>query len=110
MIHLPKSHTIYLKRIRGDWLARALEESGRRMLEAHSPSYELQSATKTLGPWGLGWNKRGVTWDEMFEELEEQRMDALQQDLLGYDDDDVGYYDDDWSTNAADEAACPENI
>lgn len=105
VVHLPDLHALYLRRIEGDWLARAMEESARRVAEAHSPGYEPQSPTKKLGPWGSGTEKRVVTLDKMLEDLEGQRMEGLERDMFG-DDDDVGYYDydenDDWGTNAAD--------
>jgi hypothetical protein len=67
---------LYLRRIGGDWLAMAMEESVRRAADAHSPGYDPQSPTKKLGPWGSGTEKRAVTLDEMLEELEEQRMEG----------------------------------
>ena len=115
VIHLPDLHALYLRRIEGDWLARAMEESALRMAEAHSPGYEPQSPTKKLGPWGSGTEKCVVTSDKMLEDLEERKMEDLERDMCGDDDDnDVGYYDydenDDWSTNAADGAFCPEAL
>ena len=99
VIHLPELHAIYLRRIGSDWLAKVMEESARRVAEAHSPGYEPQSTTKKLGPWGLGAENRVVTLDEMLE------------DVYG-DGDDVGYFDDDeyddLGTNAADGAVDPE--
>ena len=77
-----------------------MEESARRAVEAHSPGYDPQSPTNR--PWGAGTEKRVDTLDKMLEELEEQRIKAIERDMFGYDDD-VGYYDyDDESTNAAD--------
>jgi exonuclease 3'-5' domain-containing protein 1 len=109
VIHLPDLHALYLRRIQGDWLARAMEESARRVTEAHSPGYGSQSPTKKLGPWGSGIKRRGV--DKMLEELEQRREDDLARDIFG-DDDEVGYYDyddyDDGKTNCADGAFCPE--
>ncbi len=110
VIHLPDLHALYLRRIKGDWLAMATEESARRVAEAHSPGYEPQSPTKKLGPWGSGTEKHVVTLDKMLIDLEEKRMEDLEQDMFGYDED-VGYNDyDDWSTNAADGAFCPEGL
>jgi exonuclease 3'-5' domain-containing protein 1 len=65
VIHLPDLHALYLKRIQGNWLVRAKQESERRVAEAHSPGYEPQSPTKKLGPWGSGTRRRVVTLDEM---------------------------------------------
>ncbi|KAH7009812.1 ribonuclease H-like domain-containing protein [Ilyonectria destructans] len=96
VIHLPDLHALYLKRIGSDWLARAKEESSRRVGEAHSPTYEPQSATKTLGPWGSGTGKRALSSDHILEEWkdqEDQRIGDLAEDMVG-DDDDVDYYDD----------------
>jgi exonuclease 3'-5' domain-containing protein 1 len=110
VLHLPDLHALYLRRIEGDWLARATEESSRRVAEAHSPGYDPQSPTKKLGPWDSETEKRVGTLDEMLEELEERRIEDLAQDMFGYDDD-VGYYDDeydDWHENAADGAIDPE--
>jgi exonuclease 3'-5' domain-containing protein 1 len=104
-------HALYLKRIQGDWLGRVIEESVRRVAEAHSPSYEPQSPTKKLGPWGSGTERRGVTLDKMLEEWEQQREVDLARDIFG-NDDEVGCYDyddyDDGKTNCADGAFDPE--
>ncbi len=54
VVHLPDLHALYLKRMRGDWLHKAMEESTRRVAEAHSPGYDPESLTKKLGPWGSG--------------------------------------------------------
>ena len=70
VIHLPDLHALYLRRIEGDWLARAMEESALRVAEAHSPGYEPQSPTKKLGPWGSGTEKRVMTLDKTLEDLE----------------------------------------
>lgn len=76
VIHLPDLHALYLRRISADWLARAMEESSRRVGEARSPTYETRSATKALGPWGSGTEKRVRSSDHILE------------------DDDVDYYND----------------
>jgi exonuclease 3'-5' domain-containing protein 1 len=75
VIHLPDLHAFYLGRIQRDWLARVMEESARRVVEAHSPGYEPQSPTKKLGPWGSGIKGRRVTLDEMLEEWRENLLD-----------------------------------
>jgi len=85
VIHLPALHTLYLRRIKGDWLAKVMEESARRVVEAHSPGYEPQSPTKKLGPWGPGTEKRVITLDKMLEKLEEQRIEALERETLKLD-------------------------
>jgi len=109
VIHLPDLHALYLRRIEGDWLAMAMEESARRGAEAHSPGYEPQSPTKKLGPWGSGTEKYVVTLEKMLIDLGEKRMEDLEQDMFGYDED-VGNDYDDWSTNATDGAFCPEAL
>ena len=113
VIHLPDLHALYLRRIEGDWLARAMEKSALRVAKARSPGYEPQSPMKKLRPWGSGIEKHVVTLDKMLEDLEEWRMENLERDMFG-DDDMVGYYDydenDDWSTNAADGAFCSEAL
>ena len=48
----------------------------RRVVDARSPRYDPQSATKKLGPWGSGT----TTLDEMLEELEDRRMEDLRRD------------------------------
>jgi len=105
VVYLPDLHALYLRRIERDWLAMAMEESARRVADAHSPGYDPQSPTKKLGPWGSGTKRHTVTLDKVLEEVEER-------DMFGYDDD-VGYYDhdDDWGgMNAADGAFCPEAL
>jgi exonuclease 3'-5' domain-containing protein 1 len=116
VMHLPDLHALYLRRIKGDWLTMAMEESARRVADAHSPGYDPQSPTKKLGPWGSGTKKRAVTSNKILleEELEEQRIEDLEWDsMFGYDDD-VGYYDydeNDWGgMNATDGAFCPEAL
>lgn len=111
--HLPELYTVYLERINSEWLVKAMQESANRVLEAQSLGYEPQSPAKKLGPWGAGAGdeKKVVSMEEMLEMMDEQRMDDMQRDMLGFDDD-VGYYDDwddDWGgTNAADGAIDPE--
>jgi len=54
VIHLPDLHDLYWSRMQSDWRARAMEESARRVVEAHSRWYDPQSPAKRLGPWGSG--------------------------------------------------------
>ncbi|KAK2760163.1 hypothetical protein FQN54_002230 [Arachnomyces sp. PD_36] len=113
VIHLPTLHTRYLKRLQGGWLTRVVEQSVRRVEEAHSPGYDPQSLGKKLGPWGSGTEKKVVTVDEMCDMLEEEREDNLARGM--FDEDEVGYYvydyyDDyvDERMNCADGAVFPE--
>ncbi len=80
IIYLPALHSLYSKRTEGDWLTKALNESARRVVEAHADEYEPQSESKKLGPWGAGGGKQRVTMDQMLE-------------LLDGHDEDIGYYD-----------------
>lgn len=93
VIHLPDLHALYLKRISAGWLARAKEESSRRVGEAHSPTYETRSATRTLGPWGSGTGNHVRSSDNIFEDWEGWKIEDLAEDMVG-DDDDMDYYDD----------------
>lgn len=103
VIHLPDLHALYLSRMRGDWLAKAKEESLRRVGDAQSPAYDPQSATKTLGPWGSATEQRDASLDDFIEMLEEQREEALEQDMFGHEDDYDNYDDyDDGATSCRD--------
>lgn len=105
--HLPDLHASYMKRIEPSWLAKAMDESERRVLEALAPDYESQSPTKTLGPWGAGTVGSIMTVDDFLEQYENDRMDDMERDMYGWNDD-VGYYDSfddgDGGMNAADGA------
>jgi len=85
VIYLPALYTLYLTRMKGDWLTKALDESARRVVEAHGVGYEPQSESKKLGPWGAGGGKRRVTMDQMLDMM-------VDEDMIGYydgvDDDD----------------------
>ncbi|KAJ9138209.1 3-5 exonuclease [Pleurostoma richardsiae] len=108
VIHLPALHALYLKGIGRDSLLRVKEESARRVDEAHSPGYEPLSRNKTLGPWGSGIGKR-PTFEDVLEELEDQRIDRFAAEIFGHDDFLSYYsYDDEGGTNAADGAFYPE--
>ncbi|CZR66873.1 uncharacterized protein PAC_16774 [Phialocephala subalpina] len=99
VMHLPDLHTLYLARMEGDWLAKAMNESAERVVEAHSPEYDPQSDTKKLGPWGGSTESRGYSMEDMFDRWED---DIAHDDMMGYYDND---YDDDWGgTNAVDGA------
>lgn len=98
VVHLPALHAFYLKRISSDWLAKANEQSSRRVDEAHAPTYEPHSPAKARGPWGSGTPQRGL------DELEDYMMEHRANDMLG-DDDDDGYneeYDDNFPVSCRD--------
>lgn len=95
VVHLPALHDLYAKRIDSHWMQKAVEESGRRAVEACGPAYEPQSVKKKLGPWGSGSDKKMLTMDEWPAEWEEDRIDAMQVDLLGQNDyDDYDRFED----------------
>ncbi|KAF5649425.1 3' 5' exonuclease [Fusarium sp. NRRL 52700] len=50
VVHLPALRDTYTKRIDNKWMKKAMDESARRVVEACSPEYELQSENKKLGP------------------------------------------------------------
>jgi exonuclease 3'-5' domain-containing protein 1 len=54
VIHLPDLHALYLRSIKGDWLARAIEESALRVAEAHSPGVRASVAHEEARTVGLG--------------------------------------------------------
>lgn len=89
---LPALHNIYAKRISKEWLAKAMDESARRVVEACGPAYQPQSENKRFGPWGSGSGKKMLTMDEWLEKYEEDQMEAREREMLGYDDYDE--YDD----------------
>lgn len=86
IIYLPALYALYSKRIKGDWLTKAVNESARRVAEAHGVGYEPQSESKKLGPWGAGGRKRRVTMDQL--------LAMVDEDMMGFydvcDDDDWG--------------------
>ncbi|KAI0379654.1 ribonuclease H-like domain-containing protein [Hypomontagnella monticulosa] len=94
VIHLPELHALYLRRISRDWLAKAKEQSSRRVEEAHSPAYVPQSASKALGPWGSGAPKGLMTLDEFCDALEDQAIEDREREMLGDYDQYDDYYDD----------------
>ena len=117
VIHLPKLHATYLERIGGgNWLAKVMDESARRVAEAYAPAYDPQGPSKKLGPWGVGTKQREVTMEEMIDQWEIDRWDDQEEGEIAngfFDfDNEVGYYDDDHYdddvTNCADGAQDPE--
>ncbi|KAH6515798.1 hypothetical protein HBI07_250470 [Parastagonospora nodorum] len=87
IIHLPALHEIYIARIKPEWLTKAKKKSGHRITRAQSPGYDPQSEGKTLGPWGSDGKGRILMIDQMCEMMEEEREEAMERDLFGYDDD-----------------------
>lgn len=51
VVHLPALQKYYMQRITPKWLARAHEESHRRVADARSPGYQPQSPDKVFAPW-----------------------------------------------------------
>ncbi|KAH9896369.1 ribonuclease H-like domain-containing protein [Xylariomycetidae sp. FL2044] len=108
---LPDLHILYMKRLDSQWKEKVATESTRRVDQACAPAYEPQSEAKKLGPWGTGSDKKVVTLDEMMEMWEQEREDALAEEIFGnedfyyedYDDgDDVRCYADVWGDDAMD--------
>lgn len=93
VIHLPQLHALYLRRMEGDWLEKAKEQSAKRVVEAHSPSYEPQSEKNKLGPWGVSTEAQGYSIEDMFDRWANRRMDDLYDDMVGYYN---NGYNDDW--------------
>ncbi|KFA60417.1 hypothetical protein S40285_09017 [Stachybotrys chlorohalonatus IBT 40285] len=85
VVYLPALHETYAKRIDSQWMKKAMDESGRRVVEACGPAYKPQSEMKKLGPWGSGLEKRLLTMDEYLDQYENDMMDAMEGDLLGHD-------------------------
>jgi hypothetical protein len=104
-MYLPALLDVYTKNIKSQWMEKAIDESARRVADACGPAYEPQSESKKLGPWGSGLDKRILTMDEWLDKWEEDRMDAMQQDMFGYDDyNDLDDYSDDYPMNSKDAA------
>ncbi|KAI1084768.1 ribonuclease H-like domain-containing protein [Whalleya microplaca] len=98
VIYLPQLRDIYTKRIDGQWMEKAMIESARRVVTACGPAYEPHSEMKKLGPWGTGLDRGLLTMDEWLNKWGEDRMDAMQLDMLGGDSDndfDGDFNDDD---------------
>ncbi|KAJ9139510.1 3-5 exonuclease [Coniochaeta hoffmannii] len=105
VLHLPALRELYAGRINSVWMQKAMEESGRRVADACCPTYEPQYEGKKLGPWGWGsgLGETVLTMDEWLEKYEDDRMDAMQAEWLGYDDyKDSDCYD--WPLNSRDAA------
>lgn len=67
-------------------MEKVLDESARRVAEACGPAYEPQPNAKKLGPWGLVLDKELPMMDEWLDKWEDDRMDEMERDMLGYDD------------------------
>ena len=98
--HLPKLHEVYKRRIKPDWLAKAITESARRAEEAKSPRYNPQGPNKALGPWGRATEKKTLPLEDFLEHLEDQRLDRYddEYDDFIYDDEEYDdyFHDDDF--------------
>ncbi|KAK3948340.1 ribonuclease H-like domain-containing protein [Pseudoneurospora amorphoporcata] len=58
VVHLPALYNLYANRITSSgWLAKAMDESARRVVEACGPAYVPQSEKKRFGPWGSGFGR-----------------------------------------------------
>ncbi|KAF7554855.1 hypothetical protein G7Z17_g2601 [Cylindrodendrum hubeiense] len=82
VIHLPELRRVYLRCIEDEWLQKVMEETERRVTESHSPTYEPDSESKSLGPWGSGPIKVVMSEEELLERLEDERMDALEREEM----------------------------
>jgi len=85
VVHLPKLRQFYLGRMKPDWLAKAKEESLRRVEEAHAPGYEPHSEKKKFGPWGSGMAQQRQSFEDMLDQWQDDMRDQLAND-----------FDDDW--------------
>lgn len=103
--YLPDLHSLYLRRIGGDWLVKAKDESVKRVTEAQTAEYDPNSHTKKLSPWGSQCERRGQSIEEWLLENEDDMLD---------DDDMIGFYEPEWDDgsgcNAADGAFHPEAL
>ncbi|KAM0499074.1 hypothetical protein ACHAP8_005778 [Fusarium lateritium] len=86
VIHLPALYNIYAKRTDKQWMKKVMDESVLRIVDACGPLYQPQSETKKLGPWGSGSNKKLLTFDKWLDKWEDDRVDQMQQELIGYGD------------------------
>ncbi|KAG8670645.1 hypothetical protein FPOAC2_10023 [Fusarium poae] len=84
VVHLPALYNTYTKRINRAWMKKVTDESTRRVEDACGPSYEPQSETKRLGPWGLASGKKLLSIDD-YEWSDQLEEDEMQQGLLGRD-------------------------
>lgn len=99
VMYLLALYDAYTKKTDSRWMEKVIDESARRVVEACGPAYGPQSEAKKLDPWGSGLEKELLTMDELLDKWEEDRMDAMQRDMVGYYD----YYDlDDYPMNSKD--------
>jgi exonuclease 3'-5' domain-containing protein 1 len=52
VVYLPALFDLYTKMINGQWMAKVVAESQRRVTTACGPVYDPHSETKKFGPWG----------------------------------------------------------
>ncbi|KAF3068381.1 hypothetical protein GL218_08249 [Daldinia childiae] len=95
VVYLPALRETYIQRIDSQWIEKVMDESARRVVDACSPSYESQSGTKKLGPWGSGLEKAELALEEWLDKVDRRRMDEMQKDYMmdGREDDTSGYED-----------------
>lgn len=82
VVHLPALRKYYMSRITQEWLAKAREESHRRLAEARSPGYEPQSPDKAFGPWRSRTATR-LALEEMVEARWDQEYDDQDEEFDG---------------------------
>jgi len=108
VMYLPALRDVYAKKLDSKWRDEAKEESARRVDEACGHTYDPQSEAKKYGPkWGSELDKKLLSLDDWLEQLESDRMDDLERDMLGYDPWDDPWddnWDDDYPTNSRDAA------
>lgn len=94
VVHLPALQKYYMQRITPDWLAKAREESCRRLADACSPGYQPKSPDKVFSPWRETNSAIRMTLEEALEQWQLEK-DELEE---GYD----YWSDEDECTHAAD--------
>lgn len=83
VVHLPALRKYYMSRISQEWLAKAREESHRRLAGARSPGWETQSLDEAFGPWRSRTAAR-LNLEETAEVMWDQEYDEQQEEEFGY--------------------------
>ncbi|KAH7311520.1 ribonuclease H-like domain-containing protein [Stachybotrys elegans] len=97
VVYLPALHDIYTRHLDRQSLEQVKYESARRVALARDPAYNPESEMKKLGPWGSGSGKIICSIHDLFERLEDERMDEEQKEWLepnAYEYDDMDDYPD----------------